>query len=107
MGTAGRRRVLAMLTYLMSSVVFLENWGALFEGRIIETGDNTPSMASSGIDFTGMIAVLPLGTMGNMAQGVVRDDASFLPSLSYPAYTRCGVGGQEPRTMTHHHHTAL
>ena len=106
MGTAGRRRVLATLTYMPSVVVLLENWGALFVGRIIETGDNSPSMASSGIDFTGMIAVLPLGTMGNMAQGVVRDGAMCLSCRPFPTqHTHaCGVDGQEPRTMTHHHH---
>ena len=63
-------------------------------------------MASSGIDFTGMIAVLPLGTMGNMAQGVVRDGAMCLSCRPFPTqHTHaCGVDGQEPRTMTHHHH---
>ena len=40
-------------------------------GHTIEDGTHRPSMASSGIDFTGLIAVLPLGTMGSLTQGVV------------------------------------
>lgn len=39
-------------------------------GRLVEDGAHTPSMASSGIDFTGSIAVVPLGTMGSLTQGV-------------------------------------
>ena len=39
-------------------------------GTIVDAGHQIPSMASSGIDFAGMIAVLPLGTMGALTQGV-------------------------------------
>ena len=42
-------------------------------GRIVEDGTHTPSMASSGIDFAGAIAVVPLGTMGSLTQGVLSD----------------------------------
>jgi hypothetical protein len=37
---------------------------------LIEDGTHVPSMASSGIDFTGAIVVLPLGVMGDETQGV-------------------------------------
>ena len=40
-------------------------------GNIIDDGTHTPSLASSGLDLTGVIAVLPLGTMGALTQGVV------------------------------------
>ena len=40
-------------------------------GNIYDSGTHIPSLESSGIDFTGMIAVLPLGTMGMLTQGVV------------------------------------
>ena len=39
-------------------------------GKIVEDGTHAPSMASSGLDFTGALAVLPLGTMGTLTQGV-------------------------------------
>ena len=38
--------------------------------HLIEDGMHVPSMASSGLDFTGTIAVMPLGTMGDETQGV-------------------------------------
>ena len=38
--------------------------------QLIEDGSHVPSMASSGLDFTGTIAVMPLGTMGDETQGV-------------------------------------
>ena len=41
-------------------------------GNIYDSGTHIPSLESSGIDFTGMIAVLPLGTMGMLTQGVVK-----------------------------------
>ena len=49
-------------------------------GHVVEDGAHSPSMASSKIDFTGAIAVLPLGTMGVLTQGVrvaSHDGASF------------------------------
>ena len=39
-------------------------------GEIVDDGNMVPSLASSGLDFTGTIAVLPLGTMGALTQGV-------------------------------------
>ena len=38
--------------------------------HLIEDGTHVPSMASSGLDFTGTIAVMPLGVMGDETQGV-------------------------------------
>ena len=38
--------------------------------HLIEDGMHVPSMATSGLDFTGTIAVMPLGTMGDETQGV-------------------------------------
>ena len=40
-------------------------------GEIVDDGTHAPSLASSGLDLTGAIAVLPLGTMGALTQGVV------------------------------------
>jgi hypothetical protein len=40
-------------------------------GHLTEDGAHAPSLASSGLDLTGAIAVLPLGTMGKLTQGVV------------------------------------
>ena len=39
-------------------------------GLLVDDGSHEPTLASSGIDATGLIAVLPLGTMGMFTQGV-------------------------------------
>ena len=39
-------------------------------GKLTEDGTHVPSLASSGLDLTGAIAVLPLGTMAKLTQGV-------------------------------------
>jgi hypothetical protein len=52
----------------------------------VEDGKHTPSMASSGLDFTGTIAVISLGTMGDMSQGVkVNTHAAGAHSFRYTA----------------------
>ena len=53
-------------------------------GKIVDDGSHTPSMASCGLDFTGAIAVLPLGTMGTLTQGVrVKQHRPGSASFSY------------------------
>ena len=53
-------------------------------GHLVEDGTHVPTMAGSGIDFTGLIAVLPLGTMGAMTQGVrVRQHGAGQNSFRY------------------------
>eukprot|EP00756_Hemistasia_phaeocysticola_P003218 Hpha_TRINITY_DN1212_c0_g1::TRINITY_DN1212_c0_g1_i1::g.44785::m.44785 len=60
-------------------------------GNLIDDGAHSPSIASSGIDFTGMIAVLPLGVMGSAVQGVkvlkhAKGSSSF--TYKFPPSTR-------------------
>ena len=53
-------------------------------GRIHDDGTHAPSLASSGLDLKGSIAVLPLGTMGSQAQGVrVTKHGANSSSFSY------------------------
>merc|ERR1719440_181496 len=39
-------------------------------GTLVDDGNHEPSLARSGIDFTGKIAIIPLGTMGDLTQAV-------------------------------------
>ena len=39
-------------------------------GLIVDDGEHAPSLASSNLDLSGALAVLPLGTMGSLTQGV-------------------------------------
>jgi len=64
-------------------------------GNLIDDGEHKPSLASSGIDFTGTIAVLPLGTMGSATQGVrVKNHIAGQSSFSYDS---------PPDGQGHHH----
>ena len=59
--------------------------------HLIEDGTHVPSMASSGLDFTGTIAVMPLGIMGDETQGVrvaKHNVGSGNFSYSYPKNTK-------------------
>lgn len=55
-------------------------------GELVDDGTHEPSLASSGLDVTGMVAVIPLGTMGSELQGVkVTKHTSGSNRFSYTA----------------------
>ena len=54
---------------------FMKGYCALEDGEgtvvtVTEDGEHSPTLASSALNLTGALAVLPLGTMGSLTQGV-------------------------------------
>jgi hypothetical protein len=55
-------------------------------GELVDDGTHTPSLATSGLDVTGMVAVIPLGVMGDELQGVrVTKHSKGVNHFSYTA----------------------